>query len=376
MIKRMIVMLALCGLVLGGVFAFKMFGLKMMKQHMAAASNPPQSVSTIKVSLEGWKTEIRAVGSLRAAKGADLSSEVQGMVENIFFESGQDVEEGTVLLQLRSADDKAKLAALEANLHLAELTVERDGKQLKAKAISQATYDGDAANLESLKAQVAEQRASLEKKTILAPFAGRLGIRQVDVGQYLSPGAAIVTLQQVDPIYLDFSVPQQVLTKVDLGQKIEARTDAYPDKAFEGEVTAVNAKVEENTRNIEVRATLRNADKALKPGMFATVSVTTGAPQQYLTLPQTAIAFNPYGSTVYIVETTGADDKGAKQPTAKMVFVQTGATRGDQIAVLSGIKEGDEVVTAGQLKLRNGSPLVINNSIQPSNDINPKPEDK
>lgn len=376
MIKRMLIMLVLCAIVLGGVFGYKMFGMKMMMQHMAAMGNPPQTVSTIKASSDDWQNEIKAVGTFRAVKGADLSPEVQGTVENIFIESGQDVSEGTLLIQMRSADDQAKLDSLEANLRLAEANAERSAKQIAVQAISQATHDANIANLESLKAQVAEQRALLEKKTIVAPFAGRLGIRKIDVGQYLNPGDTIVTLQQLDPIYLDFSIPQQDLPKIVVGQTITAKTDAFPGKAFEGEIAAINAKVDESTRNVEIRAAFKNPDKALVPGMFATANVRVGAPYRYLTLPQTAITFNPYGSTVFIVEDKGSNEKGEPKLEAHMTFVQTGPTRGDQIAVTSGLKEGDEVVTAGQLKLRNGTPVTINNSMQPSNDPNPKPEDK
>ncbi len=370
MFKRMVIMLLLCGLVLGGVFGFKMFGKKMMMQAMASMSNPPQTVSTMKAASSDWQSEMKAVGTLRAVKGTSLSSEVSGIVENIFVESGQDVEEGTLLVQLRSVDDQARLDALEADLRLAELTVERDEKQIKVQAISQATFDADKAKLESLKAQVAEQKALLEKKSILAPFAGRLGLRQIDIGQFLNAGATMFPLQQLDPIYLDFSLPQQELPKIAIGMKVEVRTDAFPDKTFEGEIQAVDSKVDEDTRNIAVRAVLSNPEKNLRPGMFATASIRTGDPQKFLTLPQTAVTFNPYGSVVFVVE-----EKDGKA-VARSVFVKTGATRGDQIAVLSGIKDGDEVVTAGQLKLRNGSVVNVNNSVQPINDPDPKPKDE
>lgn len=375
MIKRMIIMLLLCGLIFGGLFGFKMFGKKMMMQAMAGMANPVQTVSTAKTSLQDWTQEIKAVGSLKAARGSDLSPEVAGTVENIFMESGQDVVEGTVLLQLRSASDYATLQSLIANQRLAELTVERDRKLLEVKAISQATFDNDIANLESLKAQVEAQNATLQKKTITAPFSGRLGIRKVDVGEYLAAGTAIVTLQQLDPIHLDFFVPQQSISQVKVGQKIQATTDALPGKFFDGEITAINAKVDEATRNIEVRATFANPEKLLLPGMFATAFVTHGAPEKRLTVPQTAITFNPYGSTVYVVK-DGTDDKGKKALTAQMVFVKTGATRGDQVVVTEGLKEGDEVVTAGQLKLRNGSLIAVNNKVQPLNDANPKPQEQ
>jgi len=376
MIKRMIIMLLACVLVLGGVFGFKMFGMKMMMQHMAAMGNPVQTVSTIKAVMQDWQAEIKAVGTLRAAKGADLAPEVAGVVENVFMESGQDVTEGTVLLQMRSADDYAKLQSLLASQRLAELTVQRDEKQLKAQAISQAIYDTDIASLENLKAQVEAQNALLTKKTISAPFAGRLGLRKVDVGQYLNAGTPIITLQQLDPIYLDFFVPQQTLAQIQLGQKIVARTDAAPDKTFEGEITAIEAKVDENTRNVEVRATFKNPDKTLRPGMFATATIANGTPQSFVTLPQTAITINPYGNIVYVVKEDGVDQAGKPKLSASTVFVQTGLTRGDQIAVTSGVQVGDEIVSAGQLKLHNGSLVTINNKIQPANDAAPVPTDK
>ncbi len=371
MFKRMFIMLLLCGLVLGGVFGFKMYGMKMMMQHMAAMGSPPQTVSTIKVAYDSWEQELRAVGTLRAVKGTDVAAEVAGTVENIFVDSGQDVEEGTLLLQLRSQEDQAQLAALEANLRLAELTLARAQKQIAVKAISQAAADEALASFESLTAQVAQQKALLEKKAILAPFAGRLGLRLVDVGQFLAVGTPLFTLQQLDPIYVDFSVPQQDLPKLAVGQKIGAQTDAFPDKVFEGKISAIDAKIDESTRNVNVRATMSNPDKLLRPGMFATVALQIGEPEKFLTLPQTSITFNPYGSTVFLAK-KGKD--GSLQ--ASMSFIKTGATRGDQVAVLSGIEEGDEVVTSGQLKLRNGTPLAVNNKVQPSNDPAPAPEDK
>lgn len=373
MMKRMAIMLLLCALVLGGVFGFKAFGKVMMKKYMAAASNPPQTVSSVKAEKQEWQPQVKAVGDLRAVKGTDLASEVAGVVEAIQFESGDDVEEGKVLLHLRDADEVAKLHALEASARLAEITLQRDQKQLKAQAVSQATVDADQASLDAARAQAQAQKAVVDKKTIVAPFAGRVGIRSVDVGQYLTPGASVVTLQQLDPIFIDFYLPEQDLPQVKKGQKVTVNVDAYPEKPFEGEVSAVNAKVDPDTRNILVRASLKNGDQLLWPGMFASVALDVGEKRVYLTVPQTAITFNPYGSTVFLVENKGTDDKGQPKLEAKQTFVTTGPTRGDQIAVLSGIEEGQEVVTAGQLKLRNGTPLAINNEIQPSNDANPKP---
>ncbi|MDX9688894.1 MAG: efflux RND transporter periplasmic adaptor subunit [Proteobacteria bacterium] len=376
MIKRMIIMLFLCGLVLGSVFGYKMFGAKMMMKYMAAAANPVQTISTMSAKKDVWQPTIKVVGSIRAAKGADLSPEVAGTIDKIFIESGQDVTEGAILLQLNSTDAVAQLKALEAQATLAKLTLDRDTVQLKVKAISQAAFDAAKANYDSLKAQVAQQKAMLEKKTVLAPFSGRLGIRKVDVGQYVPAGTPIVTLQKLDSVFFDFFLPQQNIGRISEGQKIILTTDALVGKTFEGTISAINARVDENTRNIEVRATFANPDKALLPGMFANATINTGAAQSFITLPQTAVTINPYGNTVFVVSQDGTDDNGKPKLVAKTSFIKTGDTRGDQIAILDGIKEGDEVVIAGQLKLRNGSLVQINNKTLPTNDSNPEPADR
>ncbi len=375
MIKRMIFMLLLCALVLGGAFGYKIYGDMMMMKAMSAMSTPPQAVSTIKASTSPWQNKIKAVGTIRATQGINIAPEVAGLVETLLFESGQDVEKDTVLLHLRSTEDQATLAALMAKLKLAEITVARDEKQIKAKAISQATYDADKANFDNLMAQVSQQQALLDKKIIRAPFAGRIGIRQISLGQYLNAGTALATLQQLDPLYIDFTVPQQNLTHVKVGQMIEARTDAFPDTLFTGKISALDAQVNETTRNINVRAIFSNPEKMLRPGLFASLSLTVGEPETHLTLPQTAITFNPYGSTVYIVEES-TNKKGVAQLKAKMKFVKTGATRGDQVAIVEGIEEGDVVITSGQIKLRNGSSIIVNNKVQPTNNPDPEPKDE
>ena len=231
-------------------------------------------------------------------------------------------------------DDAAKLAALQATADLAQVTYDRDAKQLKAQAISQAIVDSDAFNLKNARAQVEQQKAMVDKKILRAPFAGHLGIRAVDLGQYLNAGTAVVTLQALDPIYVDFFLPQQSLDQIKIGQAIQAKVDTYPGQTFAGKITAINPHVDTSSRNVQVRATLGNPDRKLLPGMYATVDIDVGAPEQHITLPQTAIAFNPYGSTVYLVEQNGAAH------TARQTFVTTGATRGDQVAVLSGVKAG------------------------------------
>jgi membrane fusion protein, multidrug efflux system len=376
MIKRMLVMLILVGAVLGGAFGFKAFVDVKVKEFMAGAGNPPQTVSTTRAVVAQWQPQLEAVGSLRAVRGADLSLEVPGVVEEINFQSGDEVQAGAVLLRLRGDDEIAKLESLEAVARLSQINYDRDVKQLKAQAISQAVVDNDEANLRNNKAQVAQQKAIVDKKILRAPFAGQLGLRQVDLGQYLGAGTAIVTLQSLTPIYVDFLLPQQAFERIKVGQAVAAKVDAYPGKAFSGAITAINPKVDAATRNVQVRVTLENADHKLLPGMYATVDIDTGAPQSLVTLPQTAISYNPYGNLVYLVDDKGKDAAGKPLLVARQTFVTTGATRGDQVSVLKGVKEGDTVVTSGQMKLRNGSPLLINNTVKPVDDPNPLPVDQ
>ncbi len=376
MIKRMLIMLILVGAVLGGLFGFKTFVNGKIKEAMAGMANTPQTVSATKAVTSEWQPKIDAVGSLRAVRGAELSLEVPGVVETITFQSGDEVKAGQVLLTLRKEDEEARLQSLEATASLAQITYDRDVKQLKAQAISQAIVDNDEANLRNARAQVAVQKAILDKKTLRAPFDGKLGLRQVDLGQFLAAGTMIATLQSLDPIFVDFLLPQQAVAQIAVGNKVRARIDAFPDRTFEGEITAINPKIETGSRNVQVRATLPNVDQKLLPGMFATVALDTGAAQRLVTLPQTAVSYNPYGSLVYIVDEKGQGPDGKPQLSARQVFVTTGATRGDQVAILKGVSEGDTVVTSGQIKLRNGVPIVVNNSAVPTNDPAPKIVDK
>jgi membrane fusion protein, multidrug efflux system len=376
MIKRMVIMLVAVAIVFGGIFGFQVFKGMMIKKFITALSNPPQTISVAKAAYSEWQTKIEAIGSLRAVKGADLSLEVSGVVESISFNSGDDVEEGAPLLKLRTADDIARLHSLEAMAELSDITYERDQKQFKMQAVSQATLDADSANLKNAQAQVAQQQAIIDKKLLRAPFSGHLGIRAVDLGQYLGPGTVIVTLQALDPIFADFFVPQQAVAQVHLGQTVTVKIDAFKDQIFIGEISAINPKVDTGSRNVLIRATLKNHDHKLLPGMYATVDITTGSPQNYVTLPQTAITYNPYGDTVYVVESKGNDADGKPQLTARQTFVTVGPTRGDQVAVLKGVEDGDSVVTAGQIKLHNGSVVLIDNSVTPTADAAPVPIDR
>jgi membrane fusion protein (multidrug efflux system) len=376
MIKRMLIMLILVGAVLGGLFGFKAFVNGKIKEAMAGMANMPQTVSATKAETSDWQPKIDAVGTLRAVRGAELSLEVPGVVETISFQSGDEVKAGQVLLTLRKQDEEARLQSLEATAQLAQITYDRDVKQLKAQAISQAIVDNDEANLRNARAQVAVQKAILDKKTLRAPFDGKLGLRQVDLGQFLAAGTMIATLQSMNPIYVDFLLPQQAVAQISVGDRVRAKIDAFPGQTFEGEITAINPKIETSSRNVQVRATLPNPEQKLIPGMFAAVELDTGAPQRLVTLPQTAVSYNPYGSLVYIVDDKGKASDGKPELTARQVFVTTGATRGDQVAILKGVSEGDTVVTSGQIKLRNGVPVLVDNRAVPTNDAAPKIVDK
>lgn len=375
MTKRMIIMLAVVGILFGGLFGFKAFLGGVIRKSISSQGIPPQTVSTAKAQFTEWQGEFQAVGTLRAVRGADIAAEVPGVITAIQFQSGQEIQEGAPLVQLNNESDLARLQSLAAAAELAQANYERNRKQLEFQAVSQAVVDTDAANLKSARAQVAEQRALINKKLVSAPFSGRLGIRAVDVGQYVTAGAKLVTLQALDPMYVDFHAPQKSLGRIAPKQKIMLKTDAFPGQVFAGEVSSIDPKVDPATRNVQVRATVRNPKRSLLPGMFATVVLASGGPQRFLTLPQTAVSYNPYGDTVFIVEESkGKDDKLTL--VAQQKFVTTGETRGDQVAILSGVKEGDTVVTAGQIKLRSGFPVIVNNSIQPTNEPAPKPKDE
>ena len=300
---RMIVMLIVVGILFGGVFGFGTFKNFMIAKFLAGFGNQTQTVATIKAQETQWQPALHSVGSVVAVNGANLSAEISGIVDSIHFESGADVPAGALLVTLRPNNDPAVLAQLQAQATLDQITYNRDVKQFQADAIAQAQVDSDRANLASAQAQVAAQQALMAEKQIRAPFAGRLGIRQVDVGQYLTAGTQIVTLQQLNPLYVDFYLPQQALSQIAVGQTVELGIDAFPGQEFPARISAIDAVVDSSTRNLQVRATLPNDKLLLRPGMFATVKVGVGTPQNLVTLPQTAIAYNPYGDTVFVLQT-------------------------------------------------------------------------
>jgi membrane fusion protein (multidrug efflux system) len=373
-LRHMIVMLVCVGVIFGIVFGYKAWQEQRMKKSKEGQILPV-TVSAMKAELQPWQPRIRGVGSLRAVRGVDVTSEISGLVRTLHFVSGDVVHAGQLLVQLNADADVAQLHALEAAAELAQTVYERDKKQFAIQAVSQATVDADIADLKSKKALAAQQAAIIDKKSIRAPFAGKLGITTVNPGQYVNPGDKIVTLQTLDPIYIDFYLPQQELSRIAIHQKVRVTADSHPGQVFSGKITAVNPRVETDSRNVRVEATLSNARQLLLPGMYASVEIAAGEKSDYITLPQTAISLNPYGNTIFVVEQGEAGPDGKARLTARQRFVKTGPARGDQIAILEGIKEGELVVTTGQLKLRSGSVVIVDNRIAPSNEPAPQPMD-
>ncbi|MEY3106458.1 MAG: hypothetical protein RIT35_624 [Pseudomonadota bacterium] len=376
MIKRMIIMLVVVGIILGGIFGFISFKSRMIKNFISSQGEPVHTVSAMTASYLEWLPKLEAVGTIKASQGVNLSAEVPGIVENIYFKQGDEVKLGMPLLQLRAYDEIAKLEALKATEQLAHITYNRNQAQFLINTISKQTLDIDKANLDVAIANVGQQQALINKKLIRAPFTGKLGIRLVDVGQYLNAGTPISTFQALDTVYVDFYLPQQSLDLLKINQKVTLTTDAYPNKMFSGGLIVINPNIDINTRNVHVRASLNNPTHQLLPGMYVNVKVTTGLVNRTITLPRTTITFNSFGSSVYRIESNGQDEKGKPKFIAKQSLVSTGDTRGDQVAILTGVKEGETIVTSGQIKLRNGSPVTIDNSVHPSNDAMPQLDDQ
>lgn len=374
--RRMTMMLCGVFLLLGLIFGFNQLKTFMIKHFISGMGLPPATVSTMVIATTEWQPKLSSVGNVRAFRGVELSTEVAGLVASVPIKSGQDVKEGELLIKLNDSSDVAQLNSLKAMADLAKVINERDRQQLAIQAISKNVFDTSAADAKSKQAQVEQQTALVAKKNLKAPFSGRVGIVSINPGQYVNSGDKLLTLQTLDPIFVDFNLPQSNAEQIAVGQVVEVTTDAFKDASFTGKITAVSPKVDTNTRNIQVEAQLANPDKKILPGMFANVNIKLGDQVKLLTLPQTAVTYNPYGSTVFLAKPSGKKDKQGKEILeAQQVFVTTGATRGDQVAILKGVEEGATVVTSGQLKLKNGTPLIINNKVEPANSPNPKPQE-
>jgi membrane fusion protein (multidrug efflux system) len=363
--KRMFIMLLILGILFGLIILYKVFVSFIIKKSLAANQSPIISVSATKVGYASWQPKLTASGSLRAIKGVNVTTELAGMVQHIYFTPGSQVTDNQVLVQLNADSEIGHLQSLQAQAALAKITYDRDVKQLAIHAVSQQTVDTDYQNLKSLEGQVKEQAATVAKKTIRAPFSGRLGINYVNPGQYINPGDSVTSLQTLDPIYADFYMPQQTLASLRVGLPVKVISEGEKNTSVIGKITTINPAVQVDSRNVLVEATVANPNNTLTPGAFVTVDVFTGKPKKLLTLPQTAISFNPYGDIVYIILNKGKDEKGDIL-IVNPAFVVLGETRGDQVTILKGIKEGDMVVTSGQLKLKKDSRVKINNSVVPT----------
>lgn len=357
MLKRFLIVIVFSLLIFGGLF-----GTKVMQIKTAMASRqmpPPPVVAVSEVQKETWQPFLKAVGSLTVSAGIDVSNEVAGMVKAFHFKSGEKVEKGQLLVELDDATDKADLERLQAAQWLAQVKFDRAKQLIGKKMTSQSDYDEARALLEGAKASVALQRAVLEKKRIKAPFTGRLGIRQVSLGQYLPAGTPIVSLDALDLIHADFSLPERELSRLAEGQPVRVRVQAYPDQFFDGKISAITPAIDVGTRSVKIRADLENPDEKLQPGMFAYVDVLLPEEQHVLTLPDTAITYNPYGAYVFVVESS---DQGYKVTHRQ---VETGETRKGRVEITKGLQAGEKIVAAGQVKLRNGMAVQIDSKPAP-----------
>ena len=374
MLKRMILMLIVTAAFIAALGLVKFRQIQEAMGQAAAFQPPPEAVTTVVAPMERWPATLSAIGTIAPVQGVTVSADLPGIIDRIAFESGGSFHEGDVLVQLDTRQEQAQLAAVEAERDLARLNFERLEGLVKDGAISRADYDRAAAEQKQTEAKVGEIRATIARKTIRAPFSGILGIRQVNLGQYLSAGDAVVPLQSLDPIYVNFSVPQQDAGQVHTGHNVRVTTGDVSSVQFAGRITAINSIVDEATRNIQLQATLTNPKGALRPGMFVQAEVLLGASRPVVTLPASAISYAPYGDSVFVV-TDLKDQNGQTYRGVRQQFVKLGASRGDQIAVLSGLKAGEEIVSSGVFKLRNGASVLVNNKVQPANKRAPKPED-
>jgi membrane fusion protein (multidrug efflux system) len=374
MAKRMIVMLVLMTVFVGVLGFVKVRQFQAMGAQFAAMQPPPEAVTTIVAEKQGWPATLNAIGTVAAVQGVTVSADLPGIVDRIAFDSGRTVRQGDILVHLDTRQEQAQLAAAEAQLQLARLNFERMQGLVEEDAVSRAEFDSASAAHKQAEARLREIRATIDRKTIRAPFTGILGIRQVNLGQYLTAGDAVVPLQSLNPIYVNFGVPQQEAGQMRRGRAVRIKVGDLGDVELGGRVSAVDAVVDHTTRNVQVQATLANPGGKLRPGMFVQTRVTVGASQPVIALPASAINYAPYGDSVFVV-TDLKNESGQTYRGVRQQVVKLGGARGDQIAVLSGINPGDEIVTSGVFKLRNGAAIRVNNTVQPGNSRAPKPED-
>ena len=380
--KRMIIMLVLAGVVFGGVFGMKWFGQKAMNDFIDNMPTPPATVSAGEAETMRWQAHITSVGSLRAVNGTDIASEVAGIVSELRFESGEMVEKGDLLVALDAGTEQAELQRLEAQAELTELTLKRRQRLFERESISRSDLDEAQSQAAVARAAASAQRALIAQKRIRAPFDGKLGIRRVSLGQFLPAGEPVVALESIDPIELDFALPEAALSRVRAGMPVSVRVDAYPDEVFSGEIQALDARVNNDTRNFDVRASLPNVDGRLQPGLFARVRVELPQESEHVVVPRTAVQYSSYGASVFVVQEDPDKGPPPEDPDPNMPphtdlmvkqrFVELGEARGDYIAVTSGLEPGERIATSGLLKLRNEQPVIINNDGAPEPQLDPE----
>jgi membrane fusion protein (multidrug efflux system) len=373
MAKRMTLVLSVLAVIIAGLGIVKFLQIRAAIAQ-GAFQPPPEAVTTILARQEQWPATLDAIGTVVAVQGVTVSADLPGIVENIAFDSGSKVSAGEALVRLDTSQERAQLAAAEAQRELAQLQLERIRRLRDKEVASQAEYDRVAAEFKQAEARAEEIRAVIERKQIRAPFAGVLGIRQVNLGQYLTDGDPVVPLQSLDPVYVNFAVPQQQAGQLKIGATVRVAGESIGGARPVGRVTAINSVVDEATRNVQIQASFRNPYGRLRPGMFVEVQASLGTADSVVSLPASAVSYAPYGNSVFVVgDLPGPNGKSYRG--VEQRFVKLGGGRGDQVAIVSGLKHGEEVVTSGVFKLRNGAAILVNNEIKPGNDPSPEPED-
>lgn len=375
MIRKLAVAVLIVLAVIGALAGVKVAQIKSLIAAGKSATVPPETVSSFVVREESWQGTLTAIGSISAVQGVTLTPDIPGTVRQIAFESGAVVAQDDLLVKLDTSSEEAQLRAVEAQLELARITVSRARTLRKGDTVSQSELDTAEASLKQTEANADAIRATIAKKTIRAPFAGRLGIRLVNLGQYLEAGKPIVSLQSLEPVYADFSLPQQELARLKTGMAVRLTTDAYPGRQFEGKLTAINPDLDQATRSVGLQATFGNPEQLLRPGMFARVEVLLPEQQKVLVIPATSVLSAPYGDSVFVIESKAAEGGGQPQLTVRQQFIRTSRARGDFLSVEVGLKPGERVVSSGIFKLRNGMAVVENNELAPKSTEAPKPSD-
>jgi membrane fusion protein (multidrug efflux system) len=375
MIRKILIAVFIVLVVVGALAGIKTLQIKTLIAGGKSFILPPETVSAAVAHEEKWQGTLTAIGSVTAVQGVTVTPEIPGLVHEIAFESGVTVSKGDLLVRLDTSAEEAQLRALEAQAELARLTVERDRTLRTQNMLSQAELDTAEATLKQTQGNADSIRVAIQKKTIRAPFAGRLGLRLINLGQYLDMGRPIVSLQSLTPVYAEFSLPQQELARLKTGMRVNVTTDAYPGQKFEGTLTAINPDLDTQTRSVGLQATFENAEQLLRPGMFARVEVLLPEEEKVLVVPATSVLSAPFGDSVYVIESEPGKDGGKPRLVVRQKFIRTKGARGDFVSVASGLKAGERIVSAGIFKLRNGMSVIENNELSPKNDLAPRPSD-